>query len=148
MTKPIMVIALLALEAMPCMAVIGATEEECRRKYAGKVTTANVEPLADKTLIWKDGKKEVLIVFLEGRAHYIIHMRTGGAKFKDTDLREIMKDNGDGQRWTEVEGLPHPGWLRADRQIMLTRHARLNGYTLATSKWIELKKRKGRATPR
>jgi hypothetical protein len=76
------------------------------------------------------------------RAHCIIHMKTGGATFTDSEVKQIMKDNADGQEWIEVRDLPNPGWIRADRKVMLTKHPKLNGYSLTTSKWIELQNKK------
>ena len=131
---------LLALSISSTLGFIGATEGQCRKKYSGKVSTAHVEPLADKTLIWKNGSKEVLICFIDGMAHYIIHMKEDGAKFDDSDVKQIMKDNGDGQEWVEVNGA---GWIRADYKILLTKHPKVNAYTLATSKWMDLEKKKG-----
>jgi hypothetical protein len=140
--KLIVTLALLTLSAIPALGFIGATEDQCRNKYPGSVTPADVEPLADKTLIWKNGNSEVLISFIEGHAHCIIHMKTGGATFTDSEVKQIMKDNADGQEWIEVHDLPNPGWIRADRKVMLTKHPKLNGYSLTTSKWIELQNKK------
>ena len=52
-----------------------------------------------------------------------------------------MKDNGDGFEWVEVRGTS--SWIRADHKILLTKDSKINAYTLATTKWMDLQKKKG-----
>ena len=135
---------LLALSISSTFGFIGATEKQCRKKYSGKVSTPAVESLADKTLIWKDNNNnEVLASFIDGLAHYVIYVKAGGAKFEDSDVKQIMKDNGDGLKWVEVQGTS--SWIRADHKVLLTKDSKMNAYTLATSKWMDLQKTKGQS---
>jgi hypothetical protein len=142
--KMVLTLTLLALSMSSTFGFIGATEKQCRKKYSGKVSTAAVEPLVDKvdkTLIWKNNNNEVLICFIDGLAHFVIHLKAGGAKFEDSEVKQIMKDNGDGLEWVEVHG--RSSWIRADHKILLTKDSKLNTYTLATTKWMDLQKKKG-----
>lgn len=138
--KMMLTFTLLALSISSTFGFIGATEKQCRKKYSGKVSTAAVEPLVDKALVWKDKNKEVLICFIDGLAHFVIHLKAGGAKFEDSEVKQIMKDNGDGLEWVEVHGTS--SWIRADRKILLTKDSKINAYTLATTKWMDLQKKK------
>ncbi|HEX5222799.1 MAG TPA: hypothetical protein VFZ59_24800 [Verrucomicrobiae bacterium] len=142
--KTMLTLTLLAWSLSSTFAFIGATEKQCRKKYPGKVSTAAVEHLADKTdktLIWKDKNNEVLVCFIDGFAHFVIHLKAGGVKFKDSEVKQIMKDNGDGLEWVEVPGTS--SWIRADYKVLLTKDSKINGYTLATTKWMDLQKKKG-----
>jgi hypothetical protein len=139
--KLVLIFTLFMISAAPSPASIRATEERCRQQYSGVVTPTDVEPLADRTLIWKDGNKEVLVCFLDGRAQFIIYMRTDGAEFSKSDIQQIMDENSDGQEWIELHDMPNPGWIRADHTVILTKHPKLNGYTVATSRWLELQRR-------
>ena len=138
--KMILTLTLLAVSMSSTFGFIGATEKQCRKKYSGKVSTAAVEPLVDKALIWKDNNNEVLICFVDGLAHFVIHLKAGGVKFEDSDVKQIMKDNGDGFKWVEVQGTS--SWIRADHKVLLTKDSKINGYTLATTKWMDLQKKK------
>ena len=139
--KMMLTLTLLALSISSTFGFIGATEKQCRKKYSGKVATAAVAALADKTLIWKNNKIEVLASFIDGLAHYVIYVKAGGAKFEDSDVKQIMKDNVDGLKWVEVHGTS--SWIRADHKILLTKDSKMNAYTLATTKWMDLQKTKG-----
>jgi hypothetical protein len=139
--KMMLTLALLALSISSTLGFIGATEKQCRKKYSGKVSTVAVEPLADKTLIWKNNNNEVLASFIDGLAHFVIYVKAGGAKFEDSEVKQIMKDNGDGLGWVEVHGTS--SWIRTDRKILLTKDSKMNAYTLATTKWMDLQKKKG-----
>ena len=104
--KMMLTLTLLALSISSTFGFIGATEKQCRKKYSGKVSTAPVEQLADKTdktLIWKDKNNEVLVCFIDGLAHFVIYVKAGGSKFEASDVKQIMKDNGDGLKWVEVQ---------------------------------------------
>ena len=139
--KMMLTLTLLVLSMSSTFGFIGATEKQCRKKYSGKVSTAAVEPLVDKALIWKDNNNEVLVCFIDGLAHFVIHLKAGGTKFEDSDVKQIMKDNGDGLKWVEVHGTS--SWIRADHKILLTKDSKMNSYTLATTKWMDLQKKKG-----
>lgn len=139
--KMMLTFTLLAVSISSTFGFIGATEKQCRKKYPGKVSTAAVEPMVEKTLIWKDKNHEVLICFIDGLAHFVIHLKAGGEKFDDSEVKQIMKDNGDGLEWVEVHGTS--SWIRADRKILLTKDSKINAYTLATTKWMDLQKKKG-----
>src|SRR5262245_52688178 len=99
--KMMLTLTLLAVSMSSTLGFIGATEKQCRKKYPGKVSTAAVEPQVDKALVWKDNNSEVLICFIDGLAHFVIHLKAGGVKFADSDVKQIMKDNGDGLEWVE-----------------------------------------------
>ena len=140
--KMMLTLTLLAFSISSTFGFIGATEKQCRKKYSGKVSTAAVEPLVDKvdkTLIWKGNKNEVLVCFIDGLAQFVIHQKAGGAKFEASDVKQIMKDNGDGLEWVEVHGTS--SWIRADHKVLLTKDSKKNAYTLATTKWMDLQKK-------
>jgi len=142
--KMMLTLTLLAVSISSTFGFIGATEKQCRKKYSGKASTAPVEQLADKTdktLIWKDNNNEVLVCFIDGSAHFVIYLKADGAKFEDSDVKRIMKDNGDGLKWVEVHGTS--SWIRADHKVLLTKDSKTNSYTLATTKWMDLQKKKG-----
>lgn len=138
--KITLTLALFAVSISSTFGFIGATEKQCRKKYSGTVSTAAVEALADKTLVWKDKNNEVLASFIDGVAHFVIYVKAGGARFEESDVKQIMKDNGDGLEWVKVQGTS--SWIRADHKILLTNDSKMNSYTLATTKWMDLQKKK------
>lgn len=119
--------------------MIAATEEECRATYKGHVSVANnLEPAAEKVLIWQNGDDEVLVGFISGKANYIVYMKKKGA-FSEQDITRMLKLNSSTSSWTALEkpGL-RPGWVRADRKVFITYVERLRAYTVSTKEWMDL----------